>query len=138
MPSSTPSVPGSSLQRLAYSPLLSLSTLTVTEAVRETVSSGPRGQNHPPGCLQQASLLLKSQLRKNHSESLTQQTVTLLAIQQFNKAPGHSIQDNAIAHASNWLWKGFEIPWTGPRWETDPLHQVYYTPEEFDVLDFGN
>jgi len=27
-----------------------------------------------------------------------------------NRAPGHSIQDNAIANASNWLWKGFEIP----------------------------
>lgn len=56
-----------------------------------------------------------------------------------NRAPGHSIQDNAIANASNWLWKGFEIPWTGPRWETDPLHQVYYTPEEFGVPKYeGN
>lgn len=50
-----------------------------------------------------------------------------------NREPGHSIQDNAIAHASNYHWKGFDIPWTGPVWETDPLHQVYYTPEEFGV-----
>jgi reductive dehalogenase len=50
-----------------------------------------------------------------------------------NKVPGHSIQDNAIANASNWIWKGFEIPWTGPKWETNPLHQVYYTPDEFGV-----
>ena len=50
------------------------------------------------------------------------------------KVAGHSIQDNAIANASNWLWKGLDLPWAdGPTWETDPLHPVFYTPEEFGV-----